>query len=245
MRPPPLIAALGCKIGWCPSCSLLAGGLVTASFPALAPAAEPTTSSTRSAGIACVLYVLLLVAGVAVLGTPEGDADDATWEAHFSDEGSRQRVLAAGVLLVAAGLAFLVSAAGLAAKLTKGSQAILLVSAGTAHGILVILAGMVGSSIAVVTDLAGMPMPRDPDLLRMSDALMFATLLLPGMLTAGLVAWCCARGGWLPRPLAVAGLVVAVLSVAGLALFPVALWLVWLLAVAVVLLRSTTRAAAD
>jgi hypothetical protein len=65
------------------------------------------------------------------------------------------------------------------------------------------------------------------------------------MLTAGLVAWCCAYGGWLPRPLALAGVVVAVLSVAGLALFPVALWLVWLLAVAVVLLRSTTRTATE
>jgi len=57
------------------------------------------------------------------------------------------------------------------------------------------------------------------------------------MLTAGLVAWCCARGGRLPRPLALAGVVVAVLSVAGLALFPVVLWLLWLLAVAVVMLR--------
>jgi hypothetical protein len=218
---------------------------VTASLPALAPAAEPTTSSTRSAGIASVLYVLLLVTGVAVLGTPEGDADDATWVAHFSDKGSRQQVLAAGLLLVAAGLAFLVAVAGLAGRLATGSRAILLASAGTAHGLLVILAGMTGSSIAVVTDLAGMPMPRDPDLLRMSDALMFATLLLPGMLTAGLVAWCCGRGGRLPRPLALAGVAVAVLSVAGLALFPVVLWLIWLLAVAVVLLRSTTRTATE
>ena len=95
------------------------------------------------------------------------------------------------------------------------------------------------------TAAAGMPLPRDPDLLRTSDALMFATLLLPGMLTAGLVAWCCARGGWLPRPLALSGHVVAVLSVAGLLLFPVILWLVWLLAVAVVLLRTTTRTAAE
>jgi hypothetical protein len=218
---------------------------VTASLPALAPAAEPTTSSTRSAGIASVLYVLLLVTGVAVLGTPEGDADDATWVAHFSDKGSRQQVLAAGLLLVAAGLAFLVAVAGLAGRLATGSRAILLASAGTAHELLVILAGMTGSSIAVVTDLAGMPMPRDPDLLRMSDALMFATLLLPGMLTAGLVAWCCARGGRLPRPLARAGVAVAVLSVAGLALFPVVPRLIWLLAVAVVLLRSTTRTATE
>jgi hypothetical protein len=216
---------------------------VTAALPATASDAVPPGSSTRSAGIAAVLYVLLLISGVAVLGTPEGDADDATWVAHFSDKGSRQRILAAGLLLVAAGLAFLVVAAGISGRLATGSRAILLASAGTAHGILVILAGMVGSSIPVVTDLAGMPMPSDPDLLRMSDALMFATLLLPGMLTAGLVAWCCARGGWLPRPLALAGVAVAVLSAAGLALFPVVLWLAWLLAVAVVLLRSTTRTA--
>jgi hypothetical protein len=218
---------------------------VTAAVPALAAAREPSTSSTRPAGIAAALYVLFLVTGVAVLGTPEGDADDATWVAHFSDKASRQQVLFAGLLLVAAGLAFLVAAAGLAVRFATGSRAILLASAGTAHGVLVILAGMVGSSIAVVTDLAGMPMPRDPDLLRISDALMFATLLLPGMLTAGLVAWCCASGGRLPRPLALAGVVVAVLSVAGLALFPVVIWLVWLLAVAVVMLRPTTTTAAE
>jgi len=216
---------------------------VTAAVPALAATAEPSTSSTRSAGIGAVLYVLFLVTGVAVLGTPEGDAADETWVAHFSDKGSRQQVLSAGLLLVAAGLAFLVAAAGLAVRFATGSRAVLLASVGTAHGILVIFAGMVGGSIAVVTDLAGMPMPRDPDLLRMSDALMFATLLLPGMLTAGLVAWCCARGGRLPRPLALGAVVVAVLSVAGLLLFPVVIWLVWLLAVAVVLLRPTASTA--
>jgi hypothetical protein len=218
---------------------------VSDAVPAQAVAAEPSNASTRSAGSAAVIYVVLLVAGVVVLGTPEGDADDATWVAHFSDRGSRRQVLAAGLLLVAAGLAFLVAVAGIAGRFATGSRAILLASAGTAHGILVVLAGMIGGSIAVVVDLAGMPVPRDPDLLRMSDALMFATLLLPGMLTAGLVAWICARGGWLPRPLALSGVVVAVLSVAGLALFPVVLWLVWLLAVAVLLLRSTTRPASS
>ncbi|MGH8868919.1 MAG: hypothetical protein ACRDYU_13095 [Actinomycetes bacterium] len=194
--------------------------------------------STRAAGLAAIVYVVLVVAGVGLLGTPEGEASDATWVAHFADKGSRWQTLAAGLLLVVAGLAFLLATAGLVSRLAPGTLATLLAAAGTTHGVLVVLAGMAGGSIAIITDLAGMPLPRDPDLLRASDAMMFATLLIPGMLAAGLVAWCCGRGGWLPRPLALAGLVVAVLSVAGLALFPVFLWLLWLVAVAVVLLRS-------
>ena len=185
-----------------------------------------------------MLYVVLLVAGIAVLGTPEGDAGDAAWLEHFGDEGARRRVLAGGLLVVLAGATFLVVTASLASSVA-GRRTGLLLGAGTAHGVLVMLAGLAGSSMALMSEVAGMPSPADPDLLRLSDALMFGTLLLPGMLTAGLVAWSCARSGGLPRALAVTGQVVAVLSIAGIVLFPALLWLLWLLAVGVLLARAS------
>jgi len=206
------------------------------------PAERPSRAWSRAAGGALLGYAVLMVAGVALLGTPEGDADDAVWVAHFADQDSRRQVLVAGLLVVVGGLAFLVGTAGLVARAASGPWATLLGSVGTAHGILVVVAGMVGSSMAITSELVGMPVPRDPDLLRLSDSLFFATLLIPGSLSAGLVAWCCASEPWLPRPLALAGRVVAVLSVAGLALFPVVLWLLWIVAAAVVLMRNPSAA---
>ncbi len=185
----------------------------------------------RAAAAAGLLYAALLIAGVALLGTPEGDAPDPVWTDHFADGGNRARVLAGGLSAVGAGIAFLVLAAGLARRL--GSALVLCL--GAAHGVLVVTAGLFGSSMAIVTDVAGMPLPDDPDLLRLSDALFFATLLLPALLTGGVFAWAAARTGGeqLPAPLRRSGYAVGVLSIAGLALIPVLLWLAWVLAVAV------------
>jgi hypothetical protein len=198
-------------------------------------------TSSRSAGVAGLLYVLLLVTGIAVLGTPEGDAPDAEWVDHFTDSGNRTRVLLAGMSVMGAGLAFLVAAPGLVRRAGPVASA-----ASVAHAVLVLLAGLAGASIAIVVDVAGMPLPDDPDLLRLSDALLFATLLIPGLLTAGLLAWCVARSDdeSLPTGVRRAGYVVAILSLGGIALIPALLWLVWVAVLSALALRRAAPAAA-
>ena len=203
-------------------------------------ATETSAGTTdRSTGIAGLAYVVLLFAGIFLLGTPEGDASDDAWTRHFADSGNRTAILAAAVATMVAGLAFLVFMTGLSHRVGPGSSGVLR-SAGTAHGVLVMLAGLLGGSMAIMKDVAGMPLPEEVSLLRLSDALFFATLLLPGLLAAGLVAWSVARSGdagiplWLRRT----GYGVAVLSIAGLMVFPALLWLVWVLLLAVAVLRA-------
>jgi hypothetical protein len=194
----------------------------------------------RTAGLAALAYVVLLLLGVLLLGTPEGDAPDEEWRQHFADKANRTQILLAGGAVVLAGASFLVAGTALARRLAGSSTSGLLGSAATAHGVLVMLAGLAGASMALLRDVAGMPLSEDVTLLRLSDAMFFATLLLPGLVTAGLVAWCVARSaedvlpGWLRR----SGYGVAVLSLAGLLLFPVVVWVLWLVLLAIVLLRG-------
>jgi hypothetical protein len=203
-----------------------------------------TTATTletrdRSTGIAGIAYVVLLFGGIFLLGTPEGDASDAAWSKHFADADNRTMILVAAAATMLSGLAFLVFMTGLARRVGPQQSGVLR-SAGTAHGVLVMLAGLLGGSMAIMKDIAGMPLPAEVSLLRLSDALFFATLLLPGLLAAGLVAWSAARSpeAGLPLWLRRAGFAVAGLSLVGLAVFPALVWLIWVLVVSVVVVSE-------
>ncbi len=87
----------------------------------------------------------------------------------------------------------------------------------------------------------GTPVPRGADLARQLDGLGFGLLLVAGALTLALFIALASnlarRDGTLPGWLTVAGYVVAVLQLAGALFFPFALALLWVLIVAIVLVR--------
>ena len=194
------------------------------------------------------VFVVLLVLGILLLGTPEGDAPDEEWLAHFSDSGNRTQAIVATYLTVVAGLSFLCFTVGLSRRIERPDEpglARLALGAGTVYAALVAVAGVVGGLPALAHSVGGMPLIEDADLIRMTDALYFAILLIPGLLTAGVFAAAACRGAALafalPRWVIISGYVVAVLAVAGALAFPMALWLAWVLVASVALVVRDVR----
>ncbi len=198
----------------------------------------------RLAPLTGIAFVVLFFGSVAASSPPKGSASDKAWVAAYATRGKQLQHLTTGYLLVFAGLclmAFLTTlwtrVAG--ARSPARTSVLPLVAAGLSAASIaaggVIMASSSGNKLFGKT-----PMPN-ADLLRFEDGLGFAMVAVAGMLAAALAIVCLGvqarSAGVFGTGLFVFSLVVAVLLIGAAAFVPILALLVWLVVVAVVLMR--------
>lgn len=205
----------------------------------------------RLPAIAGVVFAVLFVAGFLVFGnTPDPDAR-AEWRRWYFDSGHRVSAVIGAYLMVLGVLAFVWFLAGLRHRLAEAGASETLVT-------LVLGAGLVFAIVAIAGVAARSAVPGGKlfadqslpggDIAQQFEGLGFATLLLPGALAGGaFVAATSAASrevAALPGWLTIAGYVVAVLQLAGVAFFPFVLFVLWVLVASIVLVARDRTAAA-
>jgi Domain of unknown function (DUF4386) len=207
----------------------------------------PEARGARAAAIAGIAYVVLFVAGLAVSGTtPDYDEPNREWIAWFEDDGHRARQVIGALLSVAAALGFLVFAVGLWRRLRRRSPAAPLLPTISLGAGLVFVALSIASHIAFASVSAAVtftdedfPVPN-ADVLRTMEQFGIGLGLLGGGWAAAVFVFSAslaARGTTaLPPWLGIAGLIVGVVLLLTVFFLPLALLLLWVLAVSIVML---------
>jgi hypothetical protein len=152
------------------------------------------------------------------------------------------------ILLALAALAFLVFLGVLRERLrdaAPGSEWLSTVAfaSGLAFVAMLAVAGVGHAAVPAGIVFGDNPVPRDANIMRTFESLAFGSLFLFGAVAAGLLivttSIVSGRAGLLPRWLVVTGYVVGVIVVVGGLLFiPMILFVFWMLAVGIIMLRS-------
>ena len=182
--------------------------------------------------------------------TPDGDESNAEWRRHFLDSGNRRTLVIGALVLGLAVLAFLLFLGVLRERLRNASVggewiATVAFASGIAFVAMVAAFALGQGSVAAGVQFGDNPVPRDADIMRTFSSLGFGALLVFGAASAGLLILTTSvagsRAGLLSRWLVVTGYVVGVIViVGGLIFFPIALFVLWVLAVSIVMLRGST-----
>jgi hypothetical protein len=215
--------------------------------------AATSTSDTgrglRLGGIAAIVFAVLFVVGfLLVSDTPEGDESNAQWLRYYADSDNRRMIVIGAIVLALAAVAFLVFLGVLRERLRNtGSGLEWVGTTAFASGLLFVamlaVATLGTGSAAASVEFGDSPLVRDADVLRTFESLGFGALVLFGAASAGLLivtsSVAASRGALLPRWLVVTGYVVGVIVIlGGLFFIPLALFVLWMIAVGIVLLRS-------
>jgi hypothetical protein len=201
----------------------------------------------RWSPISAIVFVVLFAVGIALDGDiPGAGSSDAKILAYYGD-GGKQVKLQIAYYLVTLAAVFLVWFVGtLAARIRRLGDwatrpAYIVIGSGTAASLL-FLAGFAANSLVASTANHTSRFHIDPDTARVisdfSYPLTFETALpfaAPFVIAATVAL---RRAGKLPRWFGRAGVAVGLLCLAGFLAIPMGLFLLWLVAVAVVLLRD-------
>jgi hypothetical protein len=206
---------------------------------------RPANGWMRLAPWSGIAFVVLFLGSVVASSPPNDSASDARWVADYSTSGKQAGHLATGVLLVVAGLSLLTFLTHLwttiaAARQPRSVSPLPIVAAGVAAACICV-GGVFMGVIAGDMLLGSSPMP-DADLLRFCNDIGFVMVGVPGMLAAALGIACLSAqaraAGIFGRRLHIFSLAVAIILLASLEFVPIVALLVWLIVVAVVLLRA-------
>ena len=194
-----------------------------------------------------VFAVLLVVRFVAFLDTPDGDAPASEWTEYFEDSGHRAQSLVGTYLMALAGLAFLWFLVWLCARLRDaeapaGFLTPVAFGAGLVFVAMILASGIAMGTVAAGVEFGDTPVP-DGEFARQFEGLGFGLLLLGGGFAAGVFMAAASlvglRTATLPRWLAITGIVVGLLLIPfGVFFIPLALLVLWVIAVGVVLMRA-------
>jgi hypothetical protein len=201
----------------------------------------------RWGGIGGIVFAVAFVVGVLMMtDTPEGDESNREWIGYYADSGNRTQILIGAIVLAVGTIGFLAFVSSLRERI-RGSEAqewlgTLMLMSSVAF---VTLLGVFGTSlgaVAAAVEFGDAPVPRSADIPRIVESIGFGALLLFGMAAAGLlmvtVSAAGARTALLPRWLVVTGYIAGVIViVGGLFFIPMALLVLWVLAVSIVMLR--------
>jgi hypothetical protein len=198
-------------------------------------------------GIAAIAFAVLFVVGfLLVSDTPESDESNAAWVRYFADSDNRRMIIIGAIVLTLAVVAFLVFLGVLRERLrdaAPGSEWISTTAfaSGLVFVAMLSVATLGAGSAAASVEFGDAPVVRDADVLRTFDSLGIGALVLFGAATAGLLILMTSiaggRGALLPRWLVVTGYVVGVIVIVGGLLFiPLALFVLWMLAVGIVMI---------
>lgn len=195
------------------------------------------SSSSRTARSSTVAFTTLYLAAMFLPTLPDGAYSDAEVLGLLTDTGSRSLVILAGLLLPLAGLAllpFLSELTGSLRRLDAESPIPGVVfGAGLLYIAMVAVAGTLFGGYATGIAVGELPIPTDATLVRVLNDHGFGTLLIPGLLSAGvmiLAASLMARHhALLPKWVCGTGLVVAPLLLLGAMWIPQFLVPLWTL----------------
>jgi hypothetical protein len=212
----------------------------------------PSARVARGEALAGLLFAAIFMVGVVASSPPKADAPDAKWIADYTGHSNQVGHLVSGVALVVCGVALMIFITGLwrriAAVSPGGAPSPLPVVAAGAAAACFAAGGLVMGWISG-TELGGRyPLP-DPDLLRMSNELGFIMVGIGAMASMAVALVGLAMQGYAAglfgRKLRVASIVVGVLLLAGETFVPVLIFVVWVVVVAIYLLRRPVAVAVE
>jgi len=223
-------------------------------------AASSTTSTgnarsgLRWGGISGIVFVVLFVVGfLMTTDTPDGNASNREWLKYFRDSGNRRMLVIGALIFAVALLGFLVFLGVLRERLRNASPggewvATVAFASGIAFVAAAVVFALGQGSVAAGVQFGDNPVPRDADIMRTLTSVGFGAMLVFGAASAGLLVITTSvaggRAGLLSRWLVVTGYVVGVIViVGGLIFFPFVLFVLWVLAVSIVMLRGSGAAA--
>jgi hypothetical protein len=211
---------------------------------------ERTGTGLLAGGIAAIVFAVLFVVGfLLATDTPEGDESNREWVRYFADSDNRRMVIISVMLLALAALAFLIFLGVLRERLraaAPGSE--WLATIAFASGIVfVAMLGVFAVGVGAISagvEFGDNPIVTNADVIRSLDSLGFGALLVFGAASAGLLivttSIVAGRSALLPRWLVVTGYVAGVLVLVGGVFFiPLVLFVLWMLAIGIVMLRGS------
>ena len=189
-----------------------------------------------------IVSVVLFVVGFIVFPTPDDDTKVLQWTRFWRDSGHRVGAIIATYLMVLGLLAFVWFASGLRSRVGEGGGLVLtFASIFAAVGLVSV---MLRATIPGAKEFGDTPLPGGV-LAQQLDQASFAILLVAGALSAGLftvlASYAASRSGALPAWLCVVGYVVGALQVLAAFFFPFALFFLWVLVAAIVLVSRASR----
>lgn len=207
-------------------------------------------SWAKVASIAGILFVVLLIAGIATTGDmPATDASDSEHVDWWSDSGNQTRMIVSAYLITLASLAFVAFLVAMRARLLAqpGSELLARFSfaAGLLFAALLIAATISIGQVAGAVKFGDAPLPA-VDFLRMFPQFGYGLMLLGGGLSAAAsvaaASWAILRTGAFERWLGWLGIVCAIVLLLGVFFLPMVALLIWVLAASVLLWRRPLTA---
>ena len=190
-----------------------------------------------------IVAVALFAVGFIVFPTPDDDTKVLQWTRFWRDSGHRVGAIIATYLMVLGLLAFVWFARSLRDRVGDGGG--LMFTFGSIFAAVGLVSVMLRATVPGSKEFGDVPLPGGV-LAQQLDQASFAILLVAGALAAGLftvlASYAASRSGALPTWLCIAGYVVGALQVLAGFFFPFALFFLWLLVAAIVLVRRGSRA---
>lgn len=201
----------------------------------------------RLAGICAVLFVVMMVVGVFLgFDSPDSDAPDQEWIDYMKDDNNLVRNLIGGYLLVIAGIMFLILLVAMYQRIRRAegdggwSMVMLVTGIGWTMGLII-------GAILIQTIPGGIKFGNTPEpgaeLARWLAQLGFGVILVAGGLCAALMSAVMStlilRTKVLPPWLGYFGFLAALAMLFAAFFLPVIIFLLWTLAIGIVLIMST------
>jgi hypothetical protein len=200
--------------------------------------------TSRRTALAAAIFVVTFVAGLFLVNNPDTNSSAGTFARFYAQSGNRVHLVLAAVLLSASAIAWIVTVNGLRERLGDGAATRIATTAAAATAALIGVAGTMLAAIPAAMAFGSAPAPGT-DMARFLPQAGYAALTLFAMPTAALTvtAVCIAalRTGALPRWLAYFGFVASLALLGSLEFIPMLLFVIWVVATAVVLARRPLR----
>lgn len=210
-----------------------------------------TGVSARTAGIAGILFAILLAFGMVLTGDASSVATDQEAIKFYADSGNRAEMIIGAYAIVVSMLCFLPFLLHMRDRLAGAPKSAAFAPIAYSAGLLFVAMAMVGA-IALAwlpagVDFGSAPVPENADLARFAPQLGFGFLMVAGGLSAvvtfGAAAIGALRAHLGPSWLAWSGLVVAILQIAAITWFALLLVPVWTLVSSILLITRPREAA--
>jgi hypothetical protein len=202
-------------------------------------------------GVAGIAFAISFVVSILLIQTPDTEAPVSEWTEYFQDSGNRALAIVSAYAMVLAALTFLYFIWALTAQLRAvdgdGTDwSTLAVASAVGLVTLMLASGAAMATVPAGVEFGDVPVP-DGEFARQLEQLGFGLLLLGGMVLAGVCIAAVSMGalltGMLPRWLAIAGFVVAVVvGLGGVFFVPMILLVLWALVVGIFMLRPPSLA---